>query len=117
LPDLARLLRLDDEGFRQHFRKSPVKRTKRSGLLRNVCIAMGNSGHTAFIPDLMAVLGDQEALVRGHATWALAQLAEADHQADILSVLVAAKEIEVDDDVLEEMDVNIRYVRNKYDDT
>lgn len=117
LPDLARLLRFDDAAFRQYFRKSPVKRTKRSGLLRNVCIAMGNSGHTAFIPDLIAVLGDQEALVRGHATWALAQLAEADHQADILSVLMAAKEAEVDDGVLEEMDININYIRNKYDNT
>jgi epoxyqueuosine reductase len=117
LPDLARLLRLDDDGFRQHFRKSPVKRTKRSGLLRNVCIAMGNSGHAAFIPDLIAVLGDQEPLIRGHAIWALAQLADTDHQVHILSVLMSAKEAEADDDVLEEIEVNIDYIRNKYDNT
>ncbi len=115
LPELARLLRLDDEGISRHFRKSPVKRTKRSGLLRNVCIAMGNSGHAAFIPDLIAVLGDQEPLIRGHAAWALAQLADADHQAHILSVLIAAKEAETDDGVLEEMDVNIEHIRNRYD--
>jgi epoxyqueuosine reductase len=117
LPDLARLLRLDDEAFRQHFRKSPVKRTKRSGLLRNVCIAMGNSGHVAFIPDLMAVLDDREPLIRGHATWALAQLADTDHQAHILSVLMAAKEVEEDDGMLEEISMNIANIRNKHDDT
>ncbi len=117
LPDLARLLRLDDEAFRQHFRKSPVKRTKRSGLLRNVCIAMGNSGHTAFIPDLIAVLGDQEPLIRGHATWALAQLADMNHQARILSVMMAARNIEEDNDTHEEINLNIEYIRNKYDNT
>jgi epoxyqueuosine reductase len=117
LPDLARLLRLDDDGFRQHFRKSPVKRTKRSGLLRNVCIAMGNSGHAAFIPDLIAVLGDQEPLIRGHASWALAQLTDINDQARILSALMAARDAESDNVTREEMDLNIEYMRNKYDNT
>jgi len=117
LPDLARLLRLDDEGFRRRFRKSPVKRTRRGGLLRNVCIAMGNSGHAAFIPDLIAVLADQEPLIRAHAAWALAQLADADHQAHILSVLTAAKEAESDSLVKQEIETEIRYIRNRYDNT
>jgi len=75
LPDLASLLRLDDESFRARFRKSPVKRTGREGLLRNVCIAMGNSGNTDFVPLLLEVLGDKSPLIRGHTIWALAELA------------------------------------------
>ena len=49
-------------------------RTKRRGLLRNVCVAMGNSGYTEFMPLLEVLLDDEEALVREHAAWALAQL-------------------------------------------
>ncbi|OIQ00624.1 MAG: tRNA epoxyqueuosine(34) reductase QueG [Zetaproteobacteria bacterium CG2_30_46_52] len=74
-PNLAKLLRLDEAAFRQMFRKSPVKRTGRSGLLRNVCIAMGNSGEVSFVPDLLDILRDEEPLIRGHAIWALGQLA------------------------------------------
>ncbi len=77
LPELANLLTLDDEGFRTRFRKSPVKRTGRTGLLRNVCIAMGNSGNPSFVPLLLESL-DDEALIRGHAVWALSMLAADD---------------------------------------
>lgn len=77
-PNLAKLLRLDEAAFRLMFRKSPVKRTGRSGLLRNVCIAMGNSGEMKFVPDLLKALSDQEPLIRGHAVWALGQLARND---------------------------------------
>jgi len=74
LPELASLLALDEAGFRERFRKSPIRRTKRRGLLRNVCIAMGNSGRTEFVHPLLTALNDAEALVRGHAAWALSQL-------------------------------------------
>ena len=115
LPDLARLLRLDDEGFRQHFRKSPVKRTKRGGLLRNVCIAMGNSGNAGFIPDLMAVLADQEPLIRGHAAWALARLSEQQNRTEIIAALESLYEREKEQDVSEEVEFAIQYIRGKYD--
>jgi epoxyqueuosine reductase len=65
---------LDDEGFRQRFRKSPVKRIKRRGLLRNVAIALGNSGDPEAVPVLQEALGDPEPLIRGHAVWALGEL-------------------------------------------
>jgi len=74
LPELSKLFELDDEGFREHFRKSPIKRPGRAGLLRNVAIAMGNSGSGKYIPLLTKALGDSEPLVRGHAAWALARL-------------------------------------------
>ncbi len=73
-PDLRTLLALDDEGFRTTFRKSPVKRTKRRGLARNIAVAMGNSGDRSYIPDLEAAAQDVDPIVREHADWALAKL-------------------------------------------
>jgi len=73
-PDLATLAALDDAGFRALFAKSPVKRIGRARLLRNVLIAIGNSGDTALIPAAQALLQDDSALVRGAAVWALSRL-------------------------------------------
>ena len=66
--------RLTPEGFRQRFRGTALERPKRRGLLRNVCVAMGNSGNRAFIPLLEDLLQDDEPLIREHAAWALDQL-------------------------------------------
>jgi len=76
-PDLLALLALDDEAFREKFKNSPVKRTKRRGLLRNVCVALGNLGDPAAIPALThAAETDPEPLVREHALWAIARIKE-----------------------------------------
>ncbi len=76
-PDLLALLALDDEAFREKFKNSPVKRTKRRGLLRNVCVALGNLGDPATIPALThAAESDPEPLVREHALWAIARIKE-----------------------------------------
>jgi len=73
LEDLARMTR---EEFQRCFRGTALERTKRRGLLRNVCVAMGNSGQADFIPVLESLLDDEEELVREHAAWALARLRE-----------------------------------------
>ncbi|MGJ3239974.1 MAG: tRNA epoxyqueuosine(34) reductase QueG [Anaerolineae bacterium] len=73
-PLLRDLLMLDDASFRARFKDSPIYRIKRKRLVRNACIAVGNSGDPQFIPYLIQLLYDQEALVRGHAVWALWQL-------------------------------------------
>ena len=70
-PELIALLSLTEEQFRERFRRSPIKRTKRRGLLRNVCVALGNSGDERAVPALIGALHDEESLVRGHAAWAL----------------------------------------------
>ncbi len=77
-PRLLDLLALDDEGFRRRFRSSPVKRAKRRGLLRNVCVALGNWGDPAAVPALVHSLADPEPLIRGHAAWALARIGTAE---------------------------------------
>jgi epoxyqueuosine reductase len=76
-PPLEELARLTPAEFKQRFRGSAIERSKRRGLLRNVCVAMGNSGNAAFIPLLAHLIDDEEELVREHATWALTQLRHA----------------------------------------
>ena len=73
-PELIPLLSLTEEQFRERFRSSPIRRTKRRGLLRNVCVALGNSGDPLAVPALVNALSDHEPLVRGHAAWALGRI-------------------------------------------
>ncbi|MFZ2614525.1 MAG: HEAT repeat domain-containing protein, partial [Anaerolineae bacterium] len=73
-PKLLDLLALDEDGFRRRFRSSPVQRAKRRGLLRNVCVALGNWGHPVAVPALARRLADPEPLLRSHAAWALGQM-------------------------------------------
>ncbi len=73
-PDLAELSRLDDAAFRNFFSKSPVKRIGRDRFVRNVLIAIGNSGHAALCENAIALLDDPSPLVRGAAVWALSRL-------------------------------------------
>jgi epoxyqueuosine reductase len=73
-PELIPLLSLTEEQFRERFRHSPIRRTKRRGLLRNVCVALGNSGDQQAVPALINALHDYEPLIRGHAAWALGRL-------------------------------------------
>ncbi len=70
-PDLAALSRLDDAQFRALFSKSPVKRTGRDRFLRNVLVAIGNSGEAALAAEAERLLDDPSPLVRGAAVWAL----------------------------------------------
>jgi epoxyqueuosine reductase len=77
-PHLLELMTLDDEGFRQRFRGSPVIRTKRRGLLRNVAVALGNWGDPAAVPALTGALADAEPLIREHAAWALGRIGSDD---------------------------------------
>ncbi len=73
-PELLDLIGLDDEQFRERFRGSPIKRTKRRGLLRNVAVALGNWGDPRAVPALIRALDDHEPLIRGHAAWALGRI-------------------------------------------
>ncbi len=73
-PALSELSKLDDAEFRKRFSKSPIKRTGRDCFLRNVLIAIGNSGSVSLVPDARRLLNDESPLVRGAAVWALAQL-------------------------------------------
>ncbi|MDP3459778.1 MAG: tRNA epoxyqueuosine(34) reductase QueG, partial [Hyphomonas sp.] len=73
-PDLGELAALDDAAFREVFSGSPVKRSGRGRFVRNVCLAIGNSGSARLVPSLLPLLEDASPLVRGAAIWALARL-------------------------------------------
>jgi epoxyqueuosine reductase len=74
-PSLPALLALDDAAFRARFRHTAVTRAKRRGLLRNVAVALGNSGNADAVPPLARALdAEPEPLVRSHAAWALGRL-------------------------------------------
>ncbi len=74
-PWLSDLLALDDDGFRARYRDSAIWRVKRARLVRNACVAAGNSGLPDFVPQLAALAQhDESALVREHAAWAVARL-------------------------------------------
>lgn len=73
-PDLVELLRLDTLTFKARFAGTPILRTKRRGLLRNVCIALGNVGTRAALPVLQEAVADPEPLISEHASWAIAQI-------------------------------------------
>lgn len=74
-PALAELAQLDDAGFRALFSGSPIKRIGRARFIRNVLIAIGNSGAAALANQAERLLSDPDSLVRGAAVWALAKLA------------------------------------------
>jgi epoxyqueuosine reductase len=73
-PRLADLARLDDPAFRQVFSGSPIKRVGRDRFVRNVLIAIGNSGSAALAPVAEERLADASPLVRAMAVWALSRL-------------------------------------------
>jgi epoxyqueuosine reductase len=73
-PSLADFTRLDDAAFRALFAKSPVKRTGRDRFVRNVLVAIGNSGDVALAAEAERLLDDASPLVRGAAVWALGRL-------------------------------------------
>jgi epoxyqueuosine reductase len=73
-PALRDLVRLDDAQFRAFFAKSPIKRIGRDRFVRNVLIAIGNSGNVSLATQAQALLDDPSPLVRGAAVWALSRL-------------------------------------------
>lgn len=73
-PTLRDWLELDAEAFKQRFAGTPLLRTKRRGLLRNVAVALGNTGSPDDIPSLRRAAQDPEALIAEHADWAIQQI-------------------------------------------
>jgi len=74
LPSLTEELTLTSQEFSQRFKRTPVKRAKRRGYLRNVAVALGNTGNMQALPVLNQALEDKEPMVREHAKWAIEQI-------------------------------------------
>lgn len=101
---LIELLGLDAEAFSARFRRHPAKRPKRRGLLRNVAVALGNSGCRDAVPHLVHALTDAEPLIRGHAAWALGQLGGTEARQGLSHAL----ELESDEEVIQEIQATLK---------
>jgi epoxyqueuosine reductase len=73
-PDLLEWLALDTTAFKRRFRGTPIERSKRRGLLRNVCVALGNVGTGHALPALEKAANDPEPIIAEHARWAIARV-------------------------------------------
>lgn len=100
-PSLLDLAKLDDTGFREMFARNAVKRIGRDRFIRNVCIALGNSGDAAAIPDLQRLSEDEAMPVRAMAAWALKQLMPA---AEFSAYAAKRRALEQDATVLSELE-------------
>ena len=74
-PALLGLLALDESGFKERFAGTPILRAKRRGLLRNVCVALGNVADVSALPALERAACEPESLIAAHARWACGQVA------------------------------------------
>jgi epoxyqueuosine reductase len=99
LPDLVALAYINTNQMRQFVRRTALRRTPRASLLRNVAVALGNTGDPAAIPALVHLLANPHPLVRLHAAWALGELgaaaelaAHTDGDPDVDAELVSARE-------------------------
>lgn len=100
-PDLVELAKLDDAGFRSLFRGSPVKRVGRDRFVRNVLVALGNSGDLRHAAIAESLLDDPSPLVRAMAVWTLGEL-NRDRAAALKETYVMS---ETDENVLIEWDL------------
>lgn len=71
---LRDFLAMGDDDFRRTFAKSPIKRIKRPAFLRNVCVALGNTGSSTDLPALRSAANDPHPLIAEHAQWAIGQI-------------------------------------------
>jgi epoxyqueuosine reductase len=74
MPELSSLADITPEEFSQRYQNSPIRRAKRDGFVRNVMVALGNSGSPDALPGLVRGIHDQSPLVRAHAAWALRRI-------------------------------------------
>jgi len=95
---LREILTLTPSRYAEVFRGTGVKRLKLTGLLRNACVAAGNSGDTSLLDELVLLAGHPASLVRAHAVWAVRRLAPVDWS----RWLAAARQTEAAAEVLAE---------------
>ena len=100
-PSLAELAGLDDTAFRALFSGSPVKRIGRDRFVRNVMIAVGNSGDAGLIPCARKLLDDAAEEVRAMAVWAVSRLLPND---EFKQLAATRRSHETDENVRREWD-------------
>jgi epoxyqueuosine reductase len=102
---------LDERAFAQQFKGSPILRAKRIGMLRNVCVALGNWHAPAAVPALSLAAVDPAPVVRAHAAWALGQVWRQTGSADSRTALERLQTEDSAADVRIEADIALRGAR------
>ena len=108
--DLAEILGMTEEEFRDRFQGTSIMRTKRVGLQKNACVALGNQREEKGVPALVSALGSSEPLVRGHAAWALGQIATP----EAINALEESRASESDPYVQEETGAALLQARHRF---
>jgi len=98
-PDLGYLLGLEQEEFSSIFKNSPIKRAKRKGIIRNVLVAIGNSGSSEYVDLVYNLLDDIDPMIRSHAVWTLWKI----QGQQCLTALKSMLKSETDENVLSEL--------------
>ncbi len=98
-PKLSDVIAMDQAAFSETFKGSPIKRTKRRGLVRNAVVALGNVGSLLDVPMLVRALCDGEPLVRGHAAWALGQIGGDEAKTALEKVWIDEEDQEVREEI------------------
>jgi len=98
-PELEMLAGLDQQQFSGIFKNSPIKRSKRRGLLRNVLVAIGNNGDESFEDQVLKLLGDEEPLIRKHAVWALYKISGIKYKDTLNNMIIDEQDEEVVDEL------------------
>ncbi len=109
--DAAWLLTLDEKQFRAEFRKTPLERPGRTGVLRTACIVLGNVGGRQHLPILRERLTDEEHLIRGAAAWAIGQLGGESNRSELQSQL----QTEDNEFVVQEIRDALSQIEARYD--
>lgn len=94
-PALHQLLAMDDQQFRARYRGSAVTRTKRRGLVRNACVALGNLRDPSSVEPLLSLLHDPstDATIKGHAAWAIGRIGGREARTRLESALKSVQEV------------------------
>jgi epoxyqueuosine reductase len=100
-PDLVKLMEISEEEFRKRFRSSPIWRAKYHGFLRNVAVALGNSGSLEAIPALLRQSHHPAPLVRGHIAWSLGKIGENSCLARLKAWLTTESDLYVREEIQE----------------
>jgi epoxyqueuosine reductase len=103
-PPLLDLLSMDEADFKDRFYGTPLVRIKRERLARNACIAAGNWGNPDALPALERLCQDASSLVRGHAAWAIAQIAGAKAVSWLEAGLARESDLRAGQDITETLD-------------
>ncbi len=111
--DLETVFSFDEKDFRLFFKQTPMLRLKRSGLLRNIAIAMGNAKQASFIPALIKAAKTESAIIRAHSLWALAELHPYQSQGEIEMLFDYASQYEKHPDVLHELSDAQQTIQNR----